>query len=158
MPSPGVHNPCKLGEIFRSGVRVPRLVFFASSGDVPEISPFGIEGRWHRCHRLVIVAVEPEQLGVVSSFFCELGRGSNLETIFRVHILCFLSFVEIFSTFAEIFLHHIQELVILGLVNPRVFDDQASVFCKGFGYLLTVGFGRWAFGQESFDIDDWHFD
>lgn len=95
---------------------------------------------------------------MVSCFLSELGGGSNLETVFGIDVLCLFGLVKLLASLAEIPFHHVQESVILGLVDPGIFNDQAAIFSQGLGNLFAVGLGGRCFCEEPLDINDWNFD
>jgi hypothetical protein len=79
---------------------------------------------------------------VVSGLLRELGGRSDLKMELREDVGDGPSGVELFGSFVEELLKHVEEPIILLSVDSRVFDDEAAIGMQGlrngFAVLMVV--------------------
>ena len=122
MATPSIHYVFKLWKIFRSLIWISFRDWIISA-DIPEVSPFCIEGRGTRSERFIGVRIVFKTGSMIFCFLSELWSCTNLKIIFWIDIPHWPMVVMIFwSTIKEPF-HHIKELSIFRLFNPGIINN-----------------------------------
>ena len=92
-------------------------------GDVPEVSPFGVERWWTGSIGFVLRSIGLKNVFMIPAFFSILGGSPNLIIVLRENFFNRSIGIILLSPAIEVAFHKIEELRVVGLINSGIFDD-----------------------------------
>ncbi len=157
--TPVVHDLRPFGETIGNVLRRVKFVkifgFLSRSfANVPEISPFSVKRRRAFSQGLVAASHLFEHGAVGSGLFLEFGGGTDLIVILREDIINRFVIVEFLGSGVKELLHHVEDFVVVRLVDTRISDDEATSFFESLKDLLAVFEVRTFVGKERSSFND----
>jgi hypothetical protein len=144
-----------VGDVLR---RVKFVKIFGLLGrsftNVPEISPFSIKGRRAFGQGLVSSSHLFKHGAVGSGLFLVFGGGTDLIVILRENVINRFVIVVFLGSGIKELLHHVEDFVVVRLVNTRISDDEATSFFESLEDLLAVFEVRTFVGKERSGFND----
>jgi len=126
-----------IGDVLRR-VELIEVIGLGSFTNVPEVSPLGIKGRGAFSQGLVSTSHLFEHGAVSSSFFLVFGGGTDLIVILREDIVNGLVVVVFLGSGVKEFLHHVEDFVVVRLIDTGISDDEAAGLFEGLKDGLAV--------------------